>query len=265
MLMNGQTAHRRALRRGYNILCTLVAVALLYPAALLAQSQTSQVDGMNDNTPRVHAFTNATIVTSPGNTLTNATLVVRNGVIESVGRNAQVPADARVWNMQGRTLYPGFIDAHSHVGMQEPRVELDRGNASWNPQLRAHLSASSEFNTEDDGSDVLRKAGFTTAASVPTLGVFRGQAAVFSLKDGSPTDRLVRDNVAQSVSLTQSREFGFTYPTSPIGVMAMIRQTMYDARWHYDAHEAFRRSPSGLTRPEHNAVLAALQDAARGA
>jgi len=262
--MKGQSVLKRVARHVYPTLMLIVATALLAPAALHAQAQTSPTDGMRDNTPAVHAFTNATIVTSPGNTITNATLVVRNGVIEAVGRNARVPADARVWNMQGRTIYPGFIDAHAHVGQQEPRVELDRGNASWNPQLRAHLQASSEFNADGDGSDVLRKAGFTTAATVPTLGVFRGQAAVFSLNNGAPADRLVRDNVAQSVSLTQSREFGFTYPTSPIGVMAMIRQTLYDARWHYDAHEAFRRSPAGLTRPEHNAVLASLEDAARG-
>ncbi|MCH8524665.1 MAG: amidohydrolase family protein [Balneolales bacterium] len=245
-------------------LLLFIVVAMFIPAALLAQAQTSPVDGMHENTPRVHAFTNATIITAPGNTLTNATLVVRNGIVEAVGRNVSVPADARVWNMQGRTIYPGFIDAHSHVGMQDPRVELDRGNASWNPQLRAHLNASSEFNAEDDGRDVLRKAGFTTVASVPTLGIFRGQTAVFSLSDAAPADRLVRDNVAHSISLTQSREFGFTYPTSPIGVIAMIRQTLYDARWHHDAHEAFRRSSAGLARPEFNAVLAALEDASRG-
>lgn len=259
--MNGLTVRGEALRLTRIL---LFVVALLLPAGLAAQSQTSPVDGMHENTPQVHAFTNATIVTSPGNTLTNATLVVRNGVIEAVGRNVRVPADARVWNLQGRTIYPGFIDAHSHVGMQEPRVELDRGNASWNPQLRAHLLASAEFNADGDGSDALRKAGFTTAASVPTLGIFRGQAAVFSLNNGAPADRLIRDGAAQSVSLTQSREFGFTYPTSPIGVMAMIRQTLSDARWHHDAHEAFRRTPNGLTRPEHNAVLASLSDAARG-
>jgi len=246
------------------LLFLLAMLPLVLPGGLAAQSQTSPVDGMHSNTPAVHAFTNATIVTAPGTTLTNATLVIRNGMIEAVGRNARIPADARVWDMQGRTLYPGFIDAHSHLGQREPRVELDRGNASWNPQLRAHLNASAEFNSEDDGRETLRKAGFTAAASVPTLGLFRGQTAVFSLNDGAPADRLIADGIAQSISLAQSREFGFTYPTSPIGVIALIRQTLYDAAWHRDAHQAYRRTPAGLTRPEHNAVLAAMEDAVSG-
>jgi hypothetical protein len=54
-------------------------------------AQTTPVDGMKDNTPAVHAFTNATIVTEPGNVLTDAVLVIRNGVIESVGTNVQPP------------------------------------------------------------------------------------------------------------------------------------------------------------------------------
>jgi imidazolonepropionase-like amidohydrolase len=237
---------------------------MLMPALLTAQSQTSPTDGMRVNTPAVHAFTNATIVTAPGTVITNGTLVVRNGVIEAVGRNARVPADARVWNMEGKTIYPGFIDAHSHIGMQKPRVELERGNEAWNPQLRAHLRASAEFNSDADGSENLRKAGFTAAASVPTLGIFRGESAVFSLSDAAPSDRLVRDRIAQGVAQSHNNEFGFTYPTSPIGAIAMIRQTLYDARWHQHAHETYRRNPAGLTRPEHNAVLAALSDAAHG-
>ncbi len=239
-------------------------VCLVGATSSYAQSQTSPTDGMRVNTPAVHAFTNATIVTSPGQSISNGTLVIRNGVVEAVGRNVRVPADARVWDMDGKTIYPGFIDAHSDVGMKEPRVELDRGALAWNPQLRAHLTAENEYNTEDDGSDALRSAGFTTALAVPPLGIFQGQAAVVNLGDGAVADRVVRSGVAQGVNLTRSWDFGFTYPTSSIGAIALIRQTLYDADWYEQAHTAFRANPSGLQRPESNAVLAALRDAVNG-
>ncbi len=242
-------------------LCALLLAILILPASLIAQAQTSPTDGMKENTPAVHAFTNATIVTAPGRVLNNATLVIRDGVVEAVGRNARVPADARVWDMEGKTLYPGFIDAHSDVGQKDPRVELDRGSQSWNPQLRAHLTADGEFNTEDDGSSDLRAQGFTTALSVPPLGIFRGQAAVMNLGNGEVADRLVKPGVAQSVKLTRSWNFGFGYPTSPIGAIALIRQTLYDAEWHDKAHAAYRDNPAGMQRPESNAMLAALRDA----
>lgn len=253
----------RAKARVFSLLSTLCCMMLL-PVFATAQSQTSPTDGMRVNTPNVHAFTNATIVTEPGRSLENATLVIRNGVIEAVGRNARIPADARIWDMEGKTIYPGFIDAHSEAGMQEPRVELDRGSQSWNPQLRAHLLADQEYKAEDDGSSALRSQGFAAVMSVPTLGIFRGQTAVISLHDGSVTDRVIRSRVAQSVSLTRSNQFGFSYPTSPIGAIALIRQTLYDADWYKNAHSVYSADPSGLQRPENNAMLAALNDVVGG-
>ena len=245
-------------------ICCLLLLGVFFSVPVMLQAQTAPTDGMKVNTPAVHAFTNATIVTSPGQSISNATLVIRNGVIEAVGSNVQVPADARVWDMDGKTLYPGFIDAHSDVGMNEPRLELDRGSLAWNPQLRAHLSAESEYDTEDDGSNALRSAGFTTALSVPPLGIFQGQAAVVNLGNGPVSDRVVRTGVAQGVNLTRSFVLGFSYPTSAIGTIALIRQTLYDADWYDRAHSVYNNNPSGLQRPESNAVLAALRDAVRG-
>ena len=236
-----------------------IALFFLIPITLFAQ--TTPVDGMKDNTPAVHAFTNAAIITEPGNVISNATLVIRNGVIESIGTNINPPADARIWDMEGKTLYPGFIDAHTDVGQKEPRVELDRGALSWNPQLRAQLSADDEFDPEDDGSEQLRAQGFATAQSVPPLGIFKGQTAVISLGEGSASDRLIQPGVAQSVSLSRSWEFGFGYPTSAIGTIAFIRQTLYDADWYDRAHQAYRNNPQGLQRPESNAALASLRNA----
>lgn len=248
----------------YLSIVTLLFITFIVPAAGLAQSQTSPVDGMKDNTPSVHAFTNATIVTSPGRVIQNGTLVIRDGVIEAAGRNVRVPADARVWDMDGKTIYPGFIDAYSNVGMKSPREELDRGSRSWNPQIRSNLRAEEEYETEDDGSEALRAQGFTTALSVPPLGIFRGQASTISLSNISVADRVVRPGVAHAVSLRRSSEFGFTYPTSQTGVIALIRQTFYDADWHNRAHTVYESNPAGLQRPEWNASLAALSNTVDG-
>ncbi len=241
---------------------TLFIAALLLP--LNACAQTSPVNGIQDSSPSVHAFTNATVVVSPGETLENATIVVRGGVIDQVGTGIEPPADARVWNLEGKTIYPGFIDPYTEVGMQNPREDLDRGNLSWNVQLRAHLTAEGEYELEDDGSEELRKLGFTAANSVPPLGIFKGHSAVMSLGNGSVSDRVIRDRVAQGASLTRSWSLGYSYPTSAIGGIAFIRQTLYDADWYQTAHDTYRSNPQGLNRPESNAALAALGDAAQG-
>lgn len=249
----------------YRLLFLVVLGLLLSSGSLaIAQQQTSPTDGMAENTPQVFAFTDATLVLSAGSVVRNGTLVIRDGIIEAAGRNVNIPADARVFNLSGKTIYPAFIDAYTHAGQLNPRTEIETGNLSWNPQQRSFIRAEQEFHSEDKAFEMLRSAGFAAGMSVPNTGIIRGKTAAFSLNEGSATDRLIRAGVAQSVTLSRDNSFGFTYPTSPIGVIALIRQSLYDARWHREAHRVWQQNPSGLQRPETNAALSSLELAATG-
>ena len=64
-----------------------------------------------------YAFTNATIVKSAKDTLTNATMVIRQGKIETVGTNITIPRDAVVIDCRGKYIYPAFIDIYSDYGI----------------------------------------------------------------------------------------------------------------------------------------------------
>jgi imidazolonepropionase-like amidohydrolase len=248
---------------------TLLAasLAVLLPAA--ASAQTAPTTGLRENPPTVHALTNARIVTAPGRVLESATLVVRNGLIEAVGQNVRVPADARIWDMAGRTLYPGFIDAYADVGMRteltDEQREEQRGAIYWNPQVRANIDAIDDFAAADTARPkALRSAGFTVAMTVPRIGLFRGRTAVVSLGEGTVADRVIRPNVAQSMTLWRDNQAGGGYPTSAMGALTFIRQTFHDADWHARAHAAYQRSPQTMQRPESNAALQALTPAMRG-
>ena len=244
------------------ILSATLTVIFLLPS--FAFAQTEPTEHLRDSTPAVHALTNATVVVAPGQQMDNATLVIRDGVVEEVGANVEPPSDARVRDMEGRTIYPGFIDPHSEVGMQDPREEIERGDTHWNPQVRSFMRATDEFDAEEDGSEALREQGFTVAQSVLPIGIFRGQTAAFSLSDAKASDRVVRPDIAQSMSLARSSELDVTYPNSPMGVMALIRQTLHDADWYERAHAAYEDNPADVKRPESNAALKALQEAAEG-
>src|SRR4029450_7497840 len=60
----------------------------------------------------VDALVGGRVVVKSGEELEKATIVLRDGRIEAVGANVPVPADARVHDMAGTTIYAGFIDAH---------------------------------------------------------------------------------------------------------------------------------------------------------
>ena len=238
-----------------------LALSVLLPA--VAASQTTPIVGMRENPPGVHALTNARIVMAPGRVLQRGTLVIRDGVIEAVAANAAVPRDARVWDLAGRTLYPGFIDPYTSVGMRDSLVASDtaaaRGAVYWNPQVRSYIDAVSDFAADDETRPrALRSAGFTVGMVVPQLGLFRGQTAAVSLGSGTVAGRVIREGIAQSASLSRDNRVGNVYPTSAMGAIAFIRQTLIDAEWHARAREAYDRAPAGLRRPESNAALASL-------
>ncbi|CAN5843252.1 hypothetical protein BH23GEM6_BH23GEM6_09870 [soil metagenome] len=242
-----------------------VVLGLLALLPIATSAQTTPVDGLRENTPAVHAFTGARIVVAPGRVLENATLVIRDGKVEAVGANVTPPADARVWQMQGRTLYPGFIDAYSDVGMPEKtNDDAGRGAAYWNPQVQSSVDAATVFAGDDRRIPDLRGQGFAVAMAVPQLGMFRGQTAVISLSSAPVADRVVRTGVAHSLSFTRDREVDTGYPTSSMGAIAFIRQTLHDADWHHRRHAAYNRNPQNQGRPETNSALAALARAVSG-
>ena len=242
---------------------------LLYTCG--AFSQTTPVTGLRDNTPAVHALTNVRIVTAPGKVIQKGTLVIRNGIIEVVGENISIPADARIWKLDGCTLYSGFIDLSSDYGMQkpidqpgsfdfsapQPAQEKQKGAAHWNSKMKADVDAAEEFQPDQKAAELLRSQGFTLVLSTPQKGIFRGASALVTLGDGPGSDLVVKRRVAQMVTFEDlSRE----YPNSLMGVISFIRQTWIDADWYRRAQESFSKDQTQV-RPETNNALAALQDA----
>lgn len=241
----------------------LLLLALLTPAQ--ASGQTEPVEGLRESPAGVHALTGADVVTAPGDRLEGATIVIRDGVVESVGIGVEIPSDARIHDLSGYVVYPGFIDPHARIGLDEARTdEAGRGPGNWNPQVQSFVEAASDYVHDDDRAAALRSQGFTLAMAVPRLGIFRGRPAVVSLGEGRNNQLVVGHGPVQSVSFSRNNELSTGYPTSAMGGVALIRQTLLDADWYDRAHAVYAEDPSGLTRPESDRGLASLVPAVRG-
>ncbi|MFW5904898.1 MAG: hypothetical protein ACOCUZ_01650, partial [bacterium] len=245
----------------------LLGLLLAVPLGAFGQQATQQtepVEALRDNTPGVHAFTGATVVVAPGQVLDAATVLIRDGKIREVGTDVTVPDDATVWDLSGHTLYPGFIDAHANMGTPEPPEDGDPGPISWNPQIRSYYDLGGVFTPDEERVEGLRGQGFTLAHAVPRLGIFRGGTALVSLGEGEARDLVLRSNLAQSVSFSRNTDLAPSYPNSPMGAIALMRQALYDADWYIRAHEAYQADPADVPRPETNRALAALEDGVQG-
>ena len=72
------------------------------------------------NATDTYAITNARIISVSGPVIDRGTVVIRDGLIAAVGPNVSVPADARLIDGTGLTVYPGLIDANTSLGIPEP-------------------------------------------------------------------------------------------------------------------------------------------------
>ncbi len=254
--------------RAFRFLLSLAALAAgsLAAGSLEAQqsSRTEPVTGLRDNSTGYHALVGARVVTSPGQVLANATIVVRNGLITAVGAGMAAPAGARVWDLKGLTVYPGFIDAHADVGGDAPPLGGDVGPTHWNPQVRAWFSTTANLKDDSTRRTALRSLGFGAALAVPRQGIFRGTASVVSLGDAGVRERVLRPDLAQSVGFQRAFALGGMYPNSAMGTVALMKQTLMDAEWYIRAWGAYESGGRSLLPPETSEALSALGKAVQG-
>ncbi|MGC1276052.1 MAG: amidohydrolase family protein [Planctomycetaceae bacterium] len=246
--------------RRFSIALTTAVVAVFGVAAADAAppASTRPVAGIRDNTPQVHAITNVRLVVRPGEVIEQATLVVRDGVIEAAGADVAVPADARRWDGSGQSAYAGFVDAYSEI--DAPPVPRDKAAAHWNKHVTPQAVAVEGYAPDDDANEAWRKQGFVARLVAPSKGVIKGFSGLVTTGDGEGDRVILHRRVVQHVRLTAPRTGGERsddYPNSPMGAVALARQAMYDARWYRNTQNLFA-SGAKIARPEQNDALQAL-------
>ncbi|HWF19306.1 MAG TPA: amidohydrolase family protein, partial [Verrucomicrobiae bacterium] len=259
---------------------------LLLGCAVHAEPTEVLPPGFRPVPPGIHALVGGRVVVKPGETLTNATIIIRDGFIEKVGTDVTVPADARVWDMTGLTIYPGFIDAYLTLGTKnadkspkksEPAVDLTAGGVKFyglsqqgseagavsgpvyevgmvGPERREAQS----YQPDPKALEKLRELGFTAGNVVPEKGIFRGTSVFVALSDTDANRAIIKPDVFQHVAFDLEHRRSDVYPESLMGAIAVVRQTIFDAQ-HYELDQAdFAKHPSGRARPAYNLGMEAL-------
>ena len=242
-------------------------------ATRFTQAQRSAID--------TYAITNARIVSVSGPTIERGTVVIRDGLIAAVGANITAPADARVIDGNGLTVYPGLIDSNTSLGIPQPSPTPSATPASGGfGGLRPQASPLSALNSTQPAGlqpevlaedfirpggeqiEAARQIGITTALSAPREGIWMGQSALINLAGDTTQEMIVRSPVALHVGFTPLRSG--TYPGSLMGVFAVLRQMMLDAARYREAQQTYARNPRGMRRPDPDRALAALLPALEG-
>lgn len=253
---------------------------LAAPASRAAAAEPPPHPHPGGKPPRVHALTGARIIAEPGKTIENGTLVIRDGVVVAAGARVNIPADARIWDLKGKTIYAGLIEPYLRIepkkkekegetgGQETPApatTKLDTGAGHPNPRVHPERSVAEELKLEEELLEEMRGAGFTAALVVPREGIFRGTSALVNLRRGSANEQVVRADVAQHLAFEHGTWGDDSYPNSLMGTIAVIRQTLLDGQHYQAAKAAYARRPSGEERPETNRALESLAPILAGA
>ncbi|MCG6117315.1 MAG: amidohydrolase family protein [Aquimonas sp.] len=266
------------------VACTLALLAFalgLAGSPASAQQRSLPSEGVADRPVRSVALVNARVISEPGRVLESATVLLRDGRIEAVGPSVRVPTGTPVRDMGGATVFPGFIEVsstlglpadHQRGGIRGPQrgqplphdQQADQpGTPHWNRRARPERSAAAVLDYKPAEAKLLRELGFTAAHSLPQAGILAGQGALLSLVDEAPRrDALLAADTVQVFGL--DFQFGQEYPGSLMGSLALIRQSLLDARWYAQRQSA--RPGRGLSpeRLQHSQSLAELGPAAAG-
>lgn len=283
----------RSMNRHY--LCRLRLVMFLTLLFLAPSTFASDIlpPGFRPKPVGVHALVGGKVVTKPGETLEGATIVIRDGLFQAVGKDVATPADARVWDMTGLTIYAGFIESYLPIGQTNQPVSTtdtepieassftaggvsfygapgqrtdtgQRGAGYEVSKVTPEHRAAREYAPDKKVIDPLREQGFTTAVIAPTRGIVRGSSALVSLVEANPNDIIVKPDVFQHIAFETGGRDEASYPGSLMGAIAVVRQGFFDAQ-HYALDQAdWLQRPEGRRRPEFDPSLEALGAAASG-
>lgn len=132
------------------------------------------------------AFTGAHVIPIVGPELDNGAVVVHNGKIVAVGpaESVTIPPDAERRDCAGKTIMPGLVDTHSHLG----GPWAADGSSPIQPDVRAMDSV----NVRDSGFQKAQAGGITTANIMSGSGhLLSGQTVYVKLRDGKTIDDLL--------------------------------------------------------------------------
>jgi len=193
-----------------------------------------------------------------GSTITNGRVVVSNGLISAVGSQESIPIPANATQLSADVLTPGFIDAHTVVGLagylNDPgsdQDQLDRSSAIQ-PELRA-LDA---YNPLEPLVGHLRDHGVTTIQTGHAPGaLISGQSMIIKTSAQSAEEALNPSSML-TFSLGGVISSAFSKPGTRAKAMAMIRQELIKAQEYAQKRAAGKLTSRNLS---HEALADLLE------
>ena len=205
---------------------------------------------------------NGKIYTMAGEVIENGSILIENGKIKDIGKDIVAPLDAEVIDAEGNFVFPGFIDAHCHLGLFEDGIgfEGNDGNEAVDP-VTPHLRGIDGFNPMDRAVEEARQGGITTAVTGPgSANVVGGTFAAIKTYGLRVDDMILRDPVAMKCAFGENPKRVYSgqkkSPATRMATAAILRETLQKAKNYVEKLDKAKEDES--KKPEFDMKMEAM-------
>ena len=194
-----------------------------------------------------------TIHTAAGAPITNGSVLIRDGKIVAVGTNVSAPAGAQIIDATGKTVIPGMIDNHSHIGAKS--TDLNDSPMLIGPQHR-FLDAL-DWN-DPDFQDAM-EGGVTTIVTGPGSGEnVSGMAVVIKTFGTDYSKRMLLEKGGMKFAMGPKGRN--RYPATAMGVAANLRQYLIKTQEYMAAQKKWEDDGKKGNPPARDLGYEAMAD-----
>ena len=184
-------------------------------------------------------------------------ILVENQKIKKIGKNIRA-SSAEILDVSGKYVFPGFVDAHSHLGLFEEGAGhyYQDGNEATDP-LTPDVKVIDAFNPQDPAIERSLSGGVVTVMIVPgSANPVGGQGAIFKLRRTKVVDEmLVKDSAGLKMATGENPkrvygEMSKKMPGTRLGTAAVIRGYLTKVRSYMAKKEQAKQEEKPFTETD---------------
>ncbi|EDT16330.1 amidohydrolase [Clostridium perfringens] len=163
-------------------------------------------------------------------------ILIKDGKISKIGEDlSQYIGEEEVIDAKGLLIFPGFIEAHCHLGLhEEGNNGAGNGTNEASEPITPQMRAIDGINPFDGGFQSAREAGVTTAVIGPgSANVIGGQFAAVKTSGICIDDMIIKEPVAIKVAFGENPKRVYSgknkMPNTRMAIAALLRETLIEA------------------------------------
>ncbi len=207
------------------------------------------------------------------NTITNGIIVgdilIEDGKIKDIGENLVAPLDSDVIDAQGKQVFPGFIDAHTHLGLWEDGMGYEGadGNEETDP-ITPQLNPIDGINPMDNTFKEAYQGGITSVCTTPgSANVMGGQCIAIKTFGRRIDNMVIKNPVASKIAFGENPKSCYgrdeKMPQTRMAIASLLRENLKKAEEYLEELDLYMEHEDH-DKPEYDIRMESLIPVLKG-